>query len=238
MGLTERLRRAAGAPLRRYLDPRLQSVDARVLTAGTEARADIARAKVELLEELDRRFGQMAYDLAAVSRAHVESIGYVAAELARTQATLGDELAALREEVAAGPALRTAATDAYAVRGLAPLPAGSRVLAAGHGPDLAPLHLAALGHRVTVVAARPYPFEHANLEAMTGRVADLPAGDHYDAVVLAPGADGELEGALERLAVGGILVAGVEPPLERLDGLEELDRAGAGELLLLTARRP
>jgi hypothetical protein len=254
MPLKDRLRRAAGAPLRRYIDPRLGGIDARVAAAGSEARAELARARVDVLDELDRRFSQMAYDLAAVSRAHTESIGYVAAELSRLQTRLGDEVDALRAEVAAGPAQRrTAATDAYALRALAPLAPGARVLAVGHGLDLAPLYLAALGHRVTVLAERRYPLEHAHLEAVIGGLDDAGAGDGYDAVLLAPGA-GDAAAAARRLAPGGLLVAGLpESAPGALDGLEELDRAGArrngnggwtltepqsSELLLLTARRP
>jgi hypothetical protein len=104
-----------------------------------------------------------------------------------------------------------------------------------------------------VLAAQPYPLAHANLQVVVGALGDLGADDAYDAVVLAPG-EQEIAAARERLAAGGLLVAGVPAgALDPLDGLELLDRAGVHrngnggwalgeretpELLLVTARRP
>lgn len=64
-------------------------------------------------------------------------------------------------------------------------PQDTRVLDFGGFESLLPLSLAALGHHVTVLDQRPYPFAHANLRAECRDIfGDLDGmGEGYDAVV-------------------------------------------------------
>jgi hypothetical protein len=64
-------------------------------------------------------------------------------------------------------------------------PQDTRVLDFGGFESLLPLSLAALGHHVTVLDQRPYPFAHPNLQTVCrdifGELDGVPAG--FDAVV-------------------------------------------------------
>jgi hypothetical protein len=225
MPLGQRLKRAAGTPLRQFFDRRFSALDTHVLQSSEQARGEFTRATDSLVGELDRRFERISFDVATVSRAHTESMSYVAAEIARLEATLSSEIDDLRRALAGDDAQLL---EPYTLRALAPLPAGSTVLAVGHGTERGPLQLAALGHRVTALAAQPYPFAHAQLEVVTGTLDDFRAPEPFAALVIKAGDAASLRAAADVLAPGGLLVAHVDEPLERVDGFELLDQSAAG----------
>ena len=67
---------------------------------------------------------------------------------------------------------------------LADLPTGSRVLDIGGGESTVGLAVASLGHAVTVIEPRGYPFEHPNLTVYDGPLETFETDDPFDAVVL------------------------------------------------------
>ena len=69
-----------------------------------------------------------------------------------------------------------------ALSGLTP---PARILDIGAHESLISLHLASLGHRVTAIDTRPYPFAHPNLAVVKASILDWEGdGQPYDAVIL------------------------------------------------------
>ena len=235
MRIGDRAKRLAGAPARQFFDRRFSAVDARVDAAAIGARDEIAVAGRKLVEEVRTRLDEVALDVAAVSRAHLESMSYVAAELSRLESTLGGELARMSERLVLASSAGDA--DPYAVHALAELPSGARVLTVEHHLERAPYYLATLGYRVTALGEDPYPAAHTNLERVVGELGDLDGP--FDAVVLAPHARVPLTEAAALVGAGGLVVTGAPGDREPdIDGLELIDRSAdqAGNLLL-TMRR-
>jgi 2-polyprenyl-3-methyl-5-hydroxy-6-metoxy-1,4-benzoquinol methylase len=72
----------------------------------------------------------------------------------------------------------------FALRAMARVPAGGRVLDFGSSESSLALSLASLGYRVTALDLRPYPFSHPDLEVVVSRLEDWDAAPgSYDAVV-------------------------------------------------------
>ncbi len=73
----------------------------------------------------------------------------------------------------------------YVMGALADLPSGSRILDVGCAESTLALTLASLGHRVTALDPRGYPFVHPNLTVVPRRLDELAPGDAepYDAIV-------------------------------------------------------
>ena len=67
---------------------------------------------------------------------------------------------------------------------LADVPLGSRVLDIGGGESIVALALASLGHQVTVVEPRGYPFSHRNLTVYDGPIEQFQPDEPFDAVVI------------------------------------------------------
>jgi hypothetical protein len=236
MPLTQRLRDRAGAWLHTFVDRRIRAANAPVLSAAESARSELSRGRQELLGELEQRFQQMAFDLATASRAHAESVSYVAAVLARLEHQLGGEIRVLGEQLAASTAGRrdSAASDPYTVRALSPLERGARILVIEPGLDFAPVSLAALGYHVTVLGEQPYPMTHGNLDVVVGSVGDLRTS-RYDGLVLGAETAERVEQALARrdelLGARGLLVLRLAREAaraaDRLEGFEVIDRSVA-----------
>lgn len=106
---------------------------------------------------------------------------------------------------------------------LGSLPPGSSILDVGATESTVAFGLASLGHQVTALDPRPYPFDHENLTVHVGPLETLPPGEPYDAVVFLSsvehfglgaydlpvddGADvSALRLARERVRPGGLLV--------------------------------
>lgn len=107
---------------------------------------------------------------------------------------------------------------------LADLPLGSRVVDIGGGESTIALALASLGHHVTVVEPRGYPFQHPNLSVFEGPIEEFKPEQPFDAVVLlstiehlgighyADGTKVNLDADIEAMQV----VAGITAPGGRL----------------------
>jgi|GEM_PF-1645417 len=68
---------------------------------------------------------------------------------------------------------------------LASLPPPARIIDIGALESLVPLHLASIGHQVTALDIRPYPFAHPNLTVVKASILDWQGdGQPYDAAVL------------------------------------------------------
>jgi SAM-dependent methyltransferase len=67
---------------------------------------------------------------------------------------------------------------------VADLPLGSRMLDIGGGESIVALALASLGHQVTVVEPRGYPFKHPNLTVFEGPIEKFESTGPFDAVIL------------------------------------------------------
>ncbi len=61
---------------------------------------------------------------------------------------------------------------------------GSRILDVGGGESTLGLALASLGHEVTVIEPRGYPFEHPNLTVYEGPLETFEPDEPFDAVIL------------------------------------------------------
>lgn len=235
MRIGDRAKRLAGAPARQFFDRRFSAVDARLDAAAIDARDEIAVAGRKLLEEVSTRLDELALDVAAVSRAHLESMSYVAAELSRLESTLSGELTRLSERLVQASSAGDA--DPYAVHALAELPPGARVLTVEHHLERAPYYLATLGYRVTALGEDPYPVGHPNLDRVVGELGDLDGP--FDAVVVASHARVPLRDVTALVAAGGLVVIGAPEDTEPdIDGLELIDRsADQTGNLMLTMRR-
>jgi hypothetical protein len=137
----------------------------------------------------------------------------------------------------------------YVLARTSALPVGSTVLDIGCCESTVALHLASLGHRVTALDPRPYPFAHPNLTVATTGIEAFRPDTRFDAAILLStiehlgvGSYG-LTGA-ERLdlaamahvrgllAAGGVLVLTTPFGRARVDELERTyDVAGIRELL-------
>jgi hypothetical protein len=138
---------------------------------------------------------------------------------------------------------------AYALRALAPLMPGARILDVGATESTLALSLAALGFSVTALDPRPYPIAHPNLEIAAATVDNWQGSSEYAGIVListlehiGTGEYGQAEAeagdaaALDRLgeltSEGGLLV--LTTPYGSHDsgtGARSYDRARLEELL-------
>jgi hypothetical protein len=240
--MRQQLKQALGAPAARFFDRRFAAIDTRLTAAAATTRAEIARATGQLLADLDTRFQRVALEVAIVSRAHGESVGYVATELARLDQRFFGEIQALREEVLAAPPRQrpTIVSDPYVIQAVGRLEPGQRVLAIGFRSGLAPVWLAAMGYRVTALADGAFPVSHHNLEAVVGALGELAPREPavYGAAVLSSelGVDddtvaGLLAAAHRLLAPGALLVMTGTPEatavLAGSTDWETLDRSAA-----------
>jgi SAM-dependent methyltransferase len=111
---------------------------------------------------------------------------------------------------------------------LADVPLGSRVLDIGGGESIVALALASLGHKVTVVEPRGYPFRHHNLEVFECPIEQFDSDQSFDAVVLLS--------TIEHLGIGhyadGTSING-QADLEAMAIVRGLTRPG-GRLVLTT----
>jgi hypothetical protein len=156
--------------------------------------------------------------------------------------------------------------SAFVMRALAAVAPGARVLDLGPEPGSRPLALASLGYRVTVLAPAPAPVPHPNLRHAGADPGALDGLDPFDAVVWTASAAArppDLDAARDRVAPGGLLVAGLPfdrqaihrlapgfdvlhlAVVRRIDATTWLpvdaeladDRAGEEQVALVTARR-
>lgn len=164
----------------------------------------------------------------------------------------GVDLVSVNERVAELPFIFSALDD---------LEPGSRILDVGAAESTVSLSLATLGHQVTALDPRGYPFAHPNLTENRSRVGEFRPedGQGFDAIVLLStiehiglssyagdtkddGGDRRaLEHCIELLAPGGRIVLTTPygkpdlTPLERIYGPDELDALLQG--LEVTDRR-
>jgi hypothetical protein len=216
MNLRQSFRRAAGAPARRFFDQRFNRVEHRVDELGQRATQDAARVRDDLVRELEGRLDRISFELAAATRGHLESMTYVAVELARIEAGLTGEIEALRAEVIAAVGNgRGLAVHAFALRALATVPSDGRILVRGPDTDLTARALIALGHAVSASAESNGDGPYAALVlSITGAAEGEP----------------DVASAVELLAPGGLAVLAVEAEdATAPSGLEIIDRATAGD---------
>lgn len=72
---------------------------------------------------------------------------------------------------------------AYALRAIASLTPGARVLVVGATESSLSLSLASIGFQVTAVDPRPYPHSHPNLTKVIGGVESIEYAELYDAIL-------------------------------------------------------
>jgi hypothetical protein len=252
MPVRQGLSRVLGAPVRRFFDRRFTAVDASVKQVAASTQTVVERELHTAVDPMHRRLDTLAHEISVVSRAQLESMSYVGNELRALDQRITDEMCDLRLALAQGSDAQglDALAHPYAIRALASLDAGARVVTLGFDSSPTPLSLAALGFRVTAVGPRPYVHEHVNLDVVVGRPEELR--ERFDAVVWShePGQRGQrgidrLRRSVELLEPGGlvVLVGAPDDHLARSDGLELVDRTAAHlngdepSPVLLTARR-
>ncbi len=165
-------------------------------------RVDGVDNRLVALDERSASSDQTTADQLALQAAAIRSLQLEVDRLmVMADATLGevtearDELRAARKEleglgwderpVGIDPAVDERIVEQpFVFAALADLPLGSRVVDIGGGDSTVALALASLGHRVTVVEPRGYPFSHPNLTVHAGPIETFEPDAPFDAAVL------------------------------------------------------
>jgi hypothetical protein len=112
------------------------------------------------------------------------------------------------------------------------MPLGSRILDIGGGESIIGLALASLGHQVTVIEPRGYPFKHPNLTVYEGPVEEFETGQPFDAVILLS--------TIEHLGIGHYADGTAINPSADLEAMEVVARLTApdGRLVMTVPYGP
>jgi hypothetical protein len=195
-----RVKRLAGWPLRRVLDPRVRmtvhEIDARLGSDGLRRPTlhdrldDLDRMGRDMLAGLGwRDVAQPGGALAQLDAARAAYLNWASGpEGYASQAGVWFNPPVPVHHVAGGvePLLvnERIVEQPFVFRALADLPAGARIVDVGGAESTVGLSLATLGHRVTVVDPRRLALRHPNLAHAACRLDELPvSAARFDAAV-------------------------------------------------------
>jgi hypothetical protein len=180
MGLKSRVRiagRAATWPVRRFVDPRIAG-----LLQYLDARFDHINRRMDSLE--GAAFGGL--DTGAATEATTlmgQTLAELLAHADQTDERLNRMAAALERLEGRASGSESIVEITYALRALARLTSGSKVLAVGGADSTLPLSLAALGTEVVVLDPTPTPLEHPKLRTVEAPLEKWKTDETFDAIV-------------------------------------------------------